>query len=118
MPELKRPGVFLEERPALTINPTGAVGASTGAFIGAANRGPVRPTLVTSYGQFASLFGDVIGATSELPFQVFAFFANGGSRCYVARVAGAGAATATRTLTDRAGTPVSTLVVNAANPGT
>jgi hypothetical protein len=118
MATLKRPGVFLEERPPLTINPAGTVGTSTGALVGAATRGPVVPTVVTSYSGFARLFHDVstVGA-SELSFQAYGFFANGGSRLWAWRVPGAGAAAATRTLTDRAGTPLATLVINAANPG-
>lgn len=118
MTTLKRPGVFLEERPPLTINPTGTISTSTGAFVGADTRGPTVPTLVKSYGEYVQLFNDVTKTTKDLAFQVFSFFANGGSSAYVCRVAGAGAAAATRTLTDRAATPVATLVVNAANPGT
>lgn len=117
MVALKRPGVFLEERPPLTIAPAGTISASTGAFIGADNRGPTTPTLVNSYSEYARLFNDVSVAQTDLAFQVYSHFANGGGRTYVARVAGAGAAEATRTLTDRAGTPAATLVVNAANPG-
>lgn len=117
MTTLKRPGVFLEERPPLTIPPAGTISTSTAAIIGASNRGPTTPTLVESYADFQRLFGDVVGASSELPFQTYALFANGGSRAFCARVTGAGAAVATRTLTDRAAVPVATLVVNAANPG-
>lgn len=118
MPALKRPGVFLEERPPLTIAPAGSITTSTGALIAAANRGPTTPTLVTSYAEFARLFGDVVGSGSELPFQAYSFFANGGGAAYVCRVTGTGAAASTRTLTDRAGVPLATLVVNAANAGT
>lgn len=122
MTTLKRPGVFLEERPPLTVPPAGTISTSTAALISACNRGPTKPTLVESYADFQRLFGDVGGSvgytsTSELPFHAYAFFANGGGRLIAARVAGAGAAPATRTLTDRAGTPVATLVVNAANAG-
>ena len=117
MTTLKRPGVFLEERPPLIVPPAGTVSTSAGALLGAANRGPTTPTLVTSYSDFAKLFGDVSSTASELAFHAYAFFANGGSQLYACRVAGTGAAAATRTLTDRAATPVSTLVVNAANVG-
>lgn len=117
MTTLKRPGVFLEERPPLTVPPAGTISTSTAALIAAANRGPTRPTLVESYADFQRLFGDVTKASSELPFAAYSFFANGGGRAYVARVVGAGAAPATRTLTDRAAVPVATLVVNAANEG-
>lgn len=123
MTTLKRPGVFLEERPPLTIPPAGTISTSTAALFGACGRGPTTPTLVASYADFQRLFGDVGGgggayaSTSELPYQVYAFFANGGGRAWCARVAGAGAAASTRTLTDRAAVPLATLVVNAANPG-
>ena len=118
MATLKRPGVFLEERPPLTIPPAGTLSTSTGAFLGAANRGPTTPVLCQNFADFQRYFGDVTQNSTELAFQVYSFFANGGGRCYVGRVPGSGAVAATRTLTDRAGTPVATLVVNAANAGT
>lgn len=117
MPTLKRPGVFLEERPPLAIPPAGTLSTSSGAFIGATNRGPTTPTRCMNFADYQRLFGDVLPTSTELPFQVYSFFANGGGQCFVTRVSGAGAVTATRTLTDRAAVPVSTLVVNAANPG-
>lgn len=118
MPALKRPGVFLEERPPLTIAPAGTISTSTGAFIGADTRGPTVPTFVNSYSAFARLFNDVsTPGAGDLSFQVYSFFANGGSQAYVCRVAGSGAAVATRQLLDRAATPLATLTVNAANPG-
>lgn len=124
MTTLKRPGVFLEERPPLAIPPAGTISTSTAAIFGACGRGPTTPTLCESYSDFQRVFGDVggtsgySGAPSELPFQAYAFFANGGGRLFAARVAGAGAAPATRELTDRAAVALATLVVNAANPGT
>jgi phage tail sheath protein FI len=117
MPALRRPGVFLEERPPLIIPPAGTLGASAGALVGAATRGPTTPTRVTSYAEFTKLFGDVSPTSGELAYHAYAAFANGVGSLYVSRVAGAGAAAATRSLTDRAGTPQGTLVVNAANPG-
>jgi len=117
MPTLKRPGVFLEERPPLQIPPAGTISTSTAAFVGVANRGPSKPTLCADYADFQRLFGDVTTSTSELAFQVYSFFANGGGQAYVARVAGAGAAVSTRTFLDRQGVPAATLVVNAHNPG-
>lgn len=118
MPALRRPGVFLEERPPLIIPPAGTLSASAGALVGVCNRGPTTPTLVTSYADFTRLYGDVSTTSGELPYHAYAAFANGIGQLYVQRVSGAGAAVATRSLTDRAGTPVATLVVNAANPGT
>jgi phage tail sheath protein FI len=46
------------------------------------------------------------------------FFANGGNQAYVTRVVGTGSNAATRTLNDRAGSPVATLKVSANTVGT
>lgn len=49
--------------------------------------------------------------------QVKAYFAEGGTRCYVARLVGDAATVGTLTLEDQAGTPVDTLRIDAANAG-
>ena len=85
-----RPGVYVTE----TLNPVqpivGPSSTSIGAFIGANDRGPNAVTLVTSWSQYTSLYGswNTI-ASNSLPLAVYLFFANGGSQCYVYRVAGA-----------------------------
>jgi phage tail sheath protein FI len=115
----QRPGVYVQE----VLNPVqstvGPNSDSVGAFIGANDRGPTAPTLVTSWSQYTNLFGTWnTVASNDLPLGVYMFFANGGSRAYVERVVGAGAASAVRTFNDRAGTPLATLRLNAANQGT
>jgi uncharacterized protein len=117
MPSYRRPGVYFEEvvAPAEAVTSTSL---SAGAFLAANPRGPVEATRVTSWTQYLIHFGGFFGITDLLPFSVFEFFSNGGREAYVARVAGSGAAVATKTLVDRAGTPISTLRVDAANPGT
>ena len=113
-----RPGVYVTE----TLNPVqpivGPSSTSIGAFIGANDRGPNAVTLVTSWSQYTSLYGswNTI-ASNSLPLAVYLFFANGGSQCYVYRVAGASSTTANRTLSDQAGTPLATLKVSAKNIG-
>jgi phage tail sheath protein FI len=115
----QRPGVYVQE----TLNPIQSVvgpnSDSYGAFIGANDRGPVNtPTLVTSWSQYVTLFGQWnTFASNDLALAVYMFFANGGSACYVVRVVGASSGTATRSINDRAGTPLPTLRLSAYNAG-
>jgi len=115
----QRPGVYVQE----VLNPiqstVGPNSDTVAAFIGANDRGPTTPTLVTSWSQYTNLFGSWnLIAGDSLPIAVYMFFSNGGSRAYVQRVVGTGAQSAVRTFNDRAGTPLSTLRLNAKNEGT
>ena len=58
MPEYLSPGVYIEEIERGP-KPIEGVATSTAAFLGEAQRGPLMPTLVTSYGQYLRLFGDI-----------------------------------------------------------
>ena len=115
-----RPGVYVQE----TLNPiqsvVGPASASVAAFVGANDRGPTTPTLVTSWSQYVNVFGSWnTSASNNLPIAVYLYFANGGSQAYVTRVVGSGAAKATRTLVDRtSGSALNTLSVTALNEGT
>jgi phage tail sheath protein FI len=115
----QRPGVYVQE----TLNPIQSVvgpnSDSYGAFIGANDRGPVNtPTLVTSWSQYVTLFGSWNSvASNNLPLAIYMFFANGGNACYIVRVVGSGAADATRSINDRAATPLPTLKLDAYNEG-
>ena len=91
MPEYLAPGVFIEEIERGP-KPIEGVATSTAAFIGETERGPMRPRLVTSYGDYLRLYGDVFAADKYLPFGVKAFFDNGGRRTYIARIIGPGSA--------------------------
>jgi phage tail sheath protein FI len=116
----QRPGVYVQE----TLNPVQSVvgpnSDSYGAFIGPNDRGPVStPTLVTSWSQYVTLFGQWnTTASNDLPIAVYMFFANGGSACYVVRVTSGSPVAALRNLNDRAGTPLATLRLSAKNVGT
>jgi phage tail sheath protein FI len=121
-----RPGVYVQE----TLNPVQPVlGADTNtvaAFLGANDRGPITPTLVTSWGQYTTLFGtwnnsSITGNSNSLPLALYTYFANGGSSAYVTRVFNGtiSSSTATRAFSDgTSGTPQATLKVSALNPGT
>lgn len=94
MPEYLAPGVFIEEIERGP-KPIEGVATSTAAFLGEAERGPLQPRLVTSYGEYLRLYGDVFATDRYLPFGMKLFFDNGGRRCYVCRIVGNGAATST-----------------------
>lgn len=118
MATFSRPGVYIQE----SLNPVApqatSNAASVGAFIGANDRGPTTPTLVTSWNQYTTLFGQWnTSASNDLPIAVYLFFANGGSSTYVTRITATGALSATRSLNDRAVTPLATLSLTAANAG-
>jgi phage tail sheath protein FI len=109
-----RPGVYVQE----TLNPVapvvGANSDSVAAFIGANARGPLTPTLVTSWSEYLNYYGGW-SSNNTLALAVFLFFANGGNQAYVLRVTAGSPATASRTLLDA--DDADTLTLDAANPG-
>ena len=113
-----RPGVYVQE----TLNPVqpvvGPASNTVAAFVGANDRGPTTPTLISSWSQYTSLFGSWnTSQSNNLPIGVYMYFANGGTQAYVERVAGASSVAATRTFNDGQGTPAATLKLTAANVG-
>ena len=52
-----------------------------------------EPQLITSWAQFTATFGDFQAGNKALAHAVYGFFNNGGTRCWVARVAAADAGT-------------------------
>ena len=115
-----RPGVYVEE----TLNPVQSVvgpnSTTIAAFVGEASRGGTTPSLIQSWTEFVNVYGNYTdnAANLALPIAVNLFFQNGGAQCYINRTVGTGAAAATRTLFDRAGTPDETLIVTARSVGT
>ncbi len=112
MPQYLSPGVYVEEIPP-TARPIVGVGTSTAGFIGVVADDvtmpfkPGRPldpqnivaddrytvaksgekNLITSWEEFKKNFGDMQAGNSNLAHAVFGFFTNGGTRCWVIRVA-------------------------------
>ncbi|MBR5969435.1 MAG: phage tail sheath family protein [Lachnospiraceae bacterium] len=93
MAEYFSPGVYVEEYDNSPRSIEG-VGTSTAGFVGFAEKGPVigAPSLVTSYRSFQQQFGGFLSefAYGEYRFlanSVEQFFVNGGTRCFVVRVA-------------------------------
>jgi uncharacterized protein len=114
MPEYLAPGVYVEEVPS-AVKPIAGVGTSTAGFIGvsanitrpwdpAKRTGmPARPTgeayqqaaalspqPVNSWTEFTRRFGDIQEANQYLAHAVYGFFNNGGTRCWVTRIAAPG----------------------------
>ncbi len=101
----KHPGVYIEHVPSglLAVE---AAATSIAAFIGPAKRGPVgEPVFISGAGQYEDQFG-VLGAglggirnngsaPDRFGHAVNAFFANGGSKAYILRVAEDGSTPAT-----------------------
>jgi len=114
MPEYQSPGVYVEEVDTGTKSVEGA-STSTAGFLGETERGPVEPTLITSFGQFKRTYGKS-PSSSDLDAAVDGYFKNGGSRCYVGRVTAAEHDDlATAELADENGNSV--LEVSANGPG-
>lgn len=92
MAEYLSPGVYVEEYDSSERGIEG-VGTSTAGFVGLAEKGPTigAPSLVTSFADFTRQFGGYLseftyGEYRFLASSVEQFFANGGTRCYIARV--------------------------------
>ena len=93
MAEYLSPGVYVEEFESGG-KPMEGVSTSTAGFIGLAERGPIEgvPQLVTNFSDFKRTYGGYLsesefGEYRFLAYAVEHFFINGGSRCFVARVA-------------------------------
>ena len=107
------PGVYIEEIPSGVRTITG-VSTSVALFIGRAKQGPMKkPTLCLNFTDFVRTFGTDT-STGELAHSVRLFFENGGTQCYIMRIAN-GATAAEVTLQSEAG--VGVLKLMAKNAG-
>ncbi len=99
--QVSYPGVYVQEVPSGVRTIVG-VGTSIGMFIGTAKKGPInRPVRCTSYMDYARTYGEDT-AGGDLVRYVKLFFLNGGTDCYVMRIA-SGAIPASITLQNEAG---------------
>ena len=121
MAEYLSPGVYVEEFDS-GAQPMEGVSTSTAGFIGLAQRGPIEglPQLITSFADYHRTFGSYLshndfGDYRFLAYAVEHFFINGGSRCYVMRVAPPNAKAAAN-YDETSEAPVK-LKINAKNPG-
>jgi phage tail sheath protein FI len=113
-PALSYPGVYVQEVPSGVRTIVG-VGTSIGMFIGASRRGPIgSPRRGVSYGAFRDTFGED-HAAGDLAHHVRLFFLNGGTDCWVMRIA-QGAAASSVTLRNETNT-ADALVLTAKDQG-
>lgn len=107
MAEYLSPGVYVEEFDS-GAKPMEGVSTSTAGFIGLAERGPTEgnPQLVTNVADFKRKYGGYLsenefGEYRYLCYAVEHFFMNGGSRCFISRVAPEDAETAMGYIPDK-----------------
>jgi len=116
MPERLHPGVYVEEVSS-GVRPIEGVSTSTAGFIGKAEMGDMsKAVLVTGVQEFETKYGKYLNGF-YLSHAVHQFFNNGGKKCYIVRVAGAGAQAAAIVIKDRRGVPGKTLTVAANSEG-
>lgn len=120
MAEYLSPGVYVEEFES-GAKPMEGVGTSTAGFIGLAEKGPVTgvPQLVTNFSDFRRIYGEYLseneyGTYRFLAYAVEHFFINGGTRCFVMRVAPKSAKTSEGYAPDKEN---AVLKIAAKNPG-
>lgn len=117
MTAYNRPGVYVQETLNAIPPLAPSFSDSVAAFLGISARGPLEPTLITSWSDYVKVYGGW-STDNKLALAVFLFFANGGSQCYVTRVMAGAYSTAFRTIQDTTTpSPANTLTVAAKNPG-
>lgn len=85
-PPVSHPGVYVQEVSS-TVKPIVGVSTAIAVFIGRTRRGPLnKPKLCPNYEEFERTFSSAY-AKSNLARSVRLFFQNGGTRCYVVRIA-------------------------------
>ncbi|GGX79827.1 hypothetical protein GCM10007160_04060 [Litchfieldella qijiaojingensis] len=86
MVQVSYPGVYVQEVPSGVRTITG-VSTSIAAFLGRASKGPIdKAVRLLSYADYERAFGEP-HPQSDLADSVRMFFANGGTNCYVVRLA-------------------------------
>ena len=109
------PGVYVQEVPS-GVHTIVGVSTSITLFIGRAASGPMLQAVrLNTYSDFLRTFGDDGGTVSSMARYVRLFFLNGGTDCYVIRIANGWAKSSVTLRTDVGGAEV--LSLTAKNPG-
>src|SRR6185436_8459534 len=110
------PGVYIQEVPSGVRTITG-VSTSIGAFFGRTLKGPINKAVrCLSYSDFLREFGGA-HPLSDLGASVRQFFGNGGTDCYVVRLAAGAAASAVTLRNGTGGNTRNVLTATAKAPG-
>lgn len=94
MATYSNPGVYVNEKPLRSLPRRGSASQSVAAFFGTASRGPDEATLISSWTDYRTRFGE-LDSTHDMGFAVYHYFANGGRDAYICRVVAADAVAAT-----------------------
>lgn len=97
MPTYTNPGVYVTEKPLRSLPRRGSASQSVAAFFGTASRGPDEATLISSWADFRTQYGE-LDNEYNLGFSVYHYFANGGRDAYICRVVAADAVAASGTV--------------------
>jgi uncharacterized protein len=111
-----RPGVYLTES-LLQSNTDNTPNDSTYVIMGLTQRGPVTPTLVSSWLQFQKVYGGFGASDPTTAHAVFQHFNNGGGALYIQRIISSSAVAAHKSFLTSAGTPASALDITASSKG-
>jgi hypothetical protein len=103
-----RPGAYINESLSpLQQSGNNIPGQAVAAFAAAYNIGPTIPMFCGSFQNFTNMYGSFqqagngpAGAAMPLHYAVYTYFANGGTGCYVLRVANTNAVSATYAIQD------------------
>jgi phage tail sheath protein FI len=110
------PGVYVQEVPS-GVRPIAAASTSIAAFIGESGKGAIGEAVkVFNFTEYQNLYGGFLD-NSYLSHAVYQFFNNGGTQCYIIRVAGDNTATANIVLNDRGTVAQASLTISAVSPG-
>jgi len=116
MANVSYPGVYVEEVSS-GVRPITPASTSTAAFLGQAEKGLIGEAVrIFNFTEFQNLYGGFL-SDSYLAHSVYQYFNNGGSICYIVRVANSDVATADVTLLDQGGTAQDSLTISAVSPG-
>lgn len=114
-PQVNYPGVYVQEVPSGVRTIVG-VSTSVALFIGQHKQGPINdPVLCLNFGDFERTFANYT-SVGDMARYVKLFFLNGGTQCYVMRVAD-GATFAEVTLQNESGAADEVLTLTAKQPG-
>lgn len=111
------PGVYIQEVSS-GVRPIASASTSTAAFVGEAERGDTEEAVrIFNFTEFQNLYGAFLEGR-YLAHSVFQFFNNGGSICYIVRVAASDVTTADIQIGNQdSGGTEQALLISAASPG-
>jgi len=97
MPTYQNPGVYVTESAFVSKPRQASTSRSTAVFFGESSRGPSDATLIGSWSEYRTLYGE-LSQEYDLGFAVYHYFSNGGKDAYIVRINSSNAVAATVTV--------------------